>query len=222
MSSQMISIVILAGIALFLFLQLRKVLGTRGGFEPHQGPEAGTGRGPAKARDFEVIDGGGTDHDIATFVDPDSDTGKALSMMKARQAGFEAGTFANGAKQAYEMILMSFENGDLTGVEDFLSPDIRDSFQGAIDARADQGLTIDANFVGVREVKFREVEFDEETGEAAVTLRFVGELTSVVKNMEGDVIEGDPNSVKKQTDIWTFSRIMGSDDPNWTLVATGQ
>ena len=28
--------------------------------------------------------------------------------------------------------------------------------------------------------------------------------------------------IKKQRDVWTFARIMGSDDPNWKLVATGE
>jgi predicted lipid-binding transport protein (Tim44 family) len=48
----------------------------------------------------------------------------------------------------------------------------------------------------------------------------VGELTSVVRNAEGEVIEGDPSEIKRQRDVWTFARKMGSDDPNWTLVAT--
>ena len=79
MSSQVIQIVILAGIALFLVLQLRKVLGTRGGYEPPKGADQdGAHRDASSGPDLEVIDGGGVDHDISTFVDPDSDTGKHL------------------------------------------------------------------------------------------------------------------------------------------------
>jgi predicted lipid-binding transport protein (Tim44 family) len=55
-----------------------------------------------------------------------------------------------------------------------------------------------------------------------MTVRFVGELTSVVRNEAGEIVEGNPNEIKRQRDIWTFSRIMGSDDPNWHLVATGE
>ena len=61
-----------------------------------------------------------------------------------------------------------------------------------------------------------------ETSEGEVTVRFVGELTSVVRNAEGEIVEGDPNTIKKQRDVWTFARTMGSDDPNWILVATGE
>jgi predicted lipid-binding transport protein (Tim44 family) len=43
----------------------------------------------------------------------------------------------------------------------------------------------------------------------------------VVRDAEGDIVEGNPNEIKKSRDIWTFARVMGSDDPNWKLVATG-
>ena len=67
----------------------------------------------------------------------------------------------------------------------------------------------------------QEAEFDRATSEAQITIRFVGELTSVVRNAEGEIVEGDPNAIKRQRDIWTFAREMGSDNPNWVLVATG-
>jgi predicted lipid-binding transport protein (Tim44 family) len=55
---------------------------------------------------------------------------------------------------------------------------------------------------------------------AEISVRFVGELTSVVRDRSGEVIEGKPNETRRQKDIWTFARVMGSDDPNWQLVAT--
>jgi predicted lipid-binding transport protein (Tim44 family) len=54
-----------------------------------------------------------------------------------------------------------------------------------------------------------------------VTVRFVGELTSVVRNSDGEIVEGDPSEIKRQRDVWTFARTMGEDNPNWLLVATG-
>ncbi|MEM9270624.1 MAG: TIM44-like domain-containing protein, partial [Pseudomonadota bacterium] len=61
----------------------------------------------------------------------------------------------------------------------------------------------------------------EGTKEAEITMRFVGELTSVVRNPDGEIVEGDPNEIKNQRDVWTFAREMGNDNPNWLLVATG-
>lgn len=219
-SSSMVQIVILAGIALFLVLQLRRVLGTRDGFEPTQDankPIDSQRSGDRRA--FEVIDGG-PDQDIADFVDPDSEHGRALSAMKAAEPGFSVGEFAGGAKGAYELILMAFENGDVDTLRDFLSDDVYESFLGAVSAREDQGLTIEANFIGVRETKVVGAAFDPDTSVGEVTMRFVGELTSIVRDSDGTVVEGSDTEVKKQRDIWTFARTMGSDDPNWQLVAT--
>ena len=62
--------------------------------------------------------------------------------------------------------------------------------------------------------------FDETTGVAELTMRFIGEMTSVVRNREGEIVEGDAKAIKRQKDIWVFARSMGVDDPNWQLVAT--
>ena len=53
-------------------------------------------------------------------------------------------------------------------------------------------------------------------------MRFTGELTSVVRDAAGQIVEGNPNEIRRQRDVWTFARIMGSNDPNWQLVATGE
>ena len=75
--------------------------------------------------------------------------------------------------------------------------------------------------MGLRELKLVDAEFDQDTNEGEITIRFIGELTSVVRDKSGEIIEGNPKEVKRQKDIWTFARIMGSEDPNWQLVATG-
>jgi len=219
MGSQLIQILVLAGVALFLVLRLRDVLGTRDGYEKPLGPKQAGAQDDA--RNFEVIDGGGVDQDIADHADLDSDTGKALAAMKRKDPDFSVSEFAHGARQAYEMIIMAYENGELDTLQQFLSHDVYESFSAAVMARADQGLTVDANFIGVREMKITDAVYDEATGEGDVTVRYVGELTSVVRNPEGEVVEGDASEIKKQKDVWTFSRVMGSDNPNWLLVATG-
>ncbi len=221
MSSQMIQIVILAGVALFLVLQLRRVLGTRDGFEPTQSDDPVVPTASAK-RSFDVIDGGGEDHDIAHFIGVETPDGKALAAMKKVEPDFTVSDFTSGAKYAYELILMAFENGEMDEVRDFVSPEIFESFSGAIEARKEQGLTVEATFVGVSKTELMEAEFDEASRMAEITMRFSGELTSVVKDVAGNIVEGDPNQVKRQRDTWTFARGMGVDDPNWQLIATEQ
>ncbi|MDH5452884.1 MAG: Tim44/TimA family putative adaptor protein, partial [Paracoccaceae bacterium] len=65
-------------------------------------------------------------------------------------------------------------------------------------------------------------EFDKTTREGEVTVRFASELISAARDSAGQVVEGNPKELRRQRDVWTFSRIMGSNDPNWQLVATGE
>ncbi|QYK41942.1 MAG: Tim44 domain-containing protein [Paracoccaceae bacterium] len=220
MSSSLIQLLVLAGIAVFLILKLKSVLGTREGFEKPPLP-ADEARPRLTKRDLEVVDGG-PDRDITDHVPDGSPAAKALAGMKMAEPGFSVSTFLSGARGAYEMILMAYEKGDLSPVVPFLSPEVYETFQAAVDAREEQGLTVEANFVGLRELSLQDASFDRGTREGQVTVRFTGELTSVIRNRMGEVIEGSPTEIKRQRDVWTFARKMGVDDPNWILVATGE
>jgi len=218
MSSAIIQLLVLAGIAIFLILRLKNVLGTRDGYEaPREQAPVRNGQ----THDFEVIEGG-LDLDIADHVDIESRAGQALVSMKQIEQDFSVTEFQSGARQAYEIILMAFEGGDLDMLKNFLSRDVYDSFEAVILDRKEKGLKVDATFVGVAETKIVDAMFDDANNESEITMRFMGELTSVVTDESGEVIEGDATSIKKQKDIWTFARIMGSNDPNWQLVATGE
>ena len=216
MSPAIIEILVLAGIAIFLVLRLRNVLGTREGFEK---PPLQDAAPPKNSRDFRVIDGG-EDTDITDNVDKKSPSAEALARMKKVDADFMVNDFLTGARSAYEMILMAFENGDLIDVESFLDEDVKDAFQQVIDMRAKKKLKVEAEFFGIRELSLKNADFDDKTNVAELSVAFTGELSSVVKNKDGEVVEGDAKQVKRQRDTWTFSRDLSSSDPNWLLVAT--
>lgn len=216
MNGSLIQLLVLAGIAVFLILKLKNVLGTREGYEKPPLPLDD----PRPRRNFEVIEGG-PDRDITDHVGDGSAAAKALAAMKLAEPGFSVNTFLQGARGAYEMILMAFEKGDLAKIRPFLSDDVFESFSAAVKAREDEGLTVEANFVGLREMALHEATFNRDTREAEISVRFTGELTSIVRNKAGEVIEGSPTEIKRQRDVWTFARQMGGSDPNWQLAATG-
>jgi len=215
MNSPLIQLLVLAGIAVFLILRLKNVLGTREGFEKPREPQVQQRR----RQEFEVIEGG-PDRDITDHVDEDSAEAQELAAMKRVEPGFSVSEFVQGARGAYEMIVMGFETGELDGIRPFLAEDVFQTFIDVVADREDKGLTIEAEFIGVREVAVAGAKFDKDSNLAEVTMRFVGELTSVVRDKGGDIVEGDPKHVKKQKDTWTFARTMGADDPNWQLVST--
>lgn len=218
MNSGLIQLLVLAGIAIFLILKLRSVLGTRDGFEKPPIPIADVR--PRVQRDFEVTEGG-KDMDILDQVPEGSDAARALAEMKQVETDFAVTPFLQGARGAYEMILIAFERGDLDSIRPFLSDDVQASFAEAIEARESQGLTVEAGFLGVKDLALEDASFNRDSGMAEITVRFVGEQTYVVRNKAGEIVEGSPRDVKRQRDVWTFGRRMGSSDPNWQLVATG-
>lgn len=218
--NSLIQLLVLAGIAIFLIVKLRNVLGTREGFEkPALPPDEARPR--LSKRDFEVIEGG-PDRDITDHVADGSPSAKALAAMKMAEPGFSLNTFLQGARGAYEMIVMAYERGDLSAIRPFLGPEVFDTFAGAVQSREAEGLTVEANFNGLREMVLTEATFDRDTREGELTVRFLGELTSVIRDRNGEIIEGNATTPKKQRDVWTFARKMGADDPNWLLVATGE
>ncbi|MBU2980337.1 Tim44/TimA family putative adaptor protein [Lentibacter algarum] len=218
MNSPILQLLVLAGIAVFLILRLRSVLGTREGYEaPRQQPQQRANN----KRKFEVIDGG-PDEDITDHVDENSEAAKAFAKMKQKEASFGVGTFLQGARGAYEMILMGFERGELAEIKPFLAEEVYDVFAQVVEAREKKGLKIEADFVGIREMSVHSASFHEASGTAEISIKFVGDLTSVVRDNSGEIVEGEEGKVKTQKDIWTFEREMGSDDLNWLLVATGE
>jgi len=219
MNSPILQLLVLAGIAVFLILRLKNVLGTREGFEKPAVPrEAAQSE---RKRGFEVIEGG-PDHDIIDNVEPDSEAAKTLAAIKRVEPSFNVAEFLQGARYAYEMILMGFERGDMDSIKPFLADDVYETFADVVAAREQQGLTIEAEFIGIREMNLSSATFDKDSNLAEVSVKFLGELTSVVRDSNGEIVEGKPNEIKRQKDIWTFARVLGTDDPNWQLVATGE
>ncbi len=220
MNSPIIQLLVLAGIAVFLILRLRGVLGTREGFEkpPVARPEPSSRVGKPE---FDVIEGG-PDLDITDHVAEDLASAKALASMKRVDPSFNVSEFLGGARGAYEMILMAFEKGDLDEIVPFISEDVYEAFASVVDERQRQGLTVEAKFIGISDMALTEAVFDDATSEAEVSVRFKSEMTSVVRDSAGDIIEGSEKEIKRQKDTWTFARKMDAGDPNWRLVATGE
>ncbi|MEO8241634.1 MAG: Tim44/TimA family putative adaptor protein [bacterium] len=215
MNSSLIQLLVLAGVAVFLILKLRSVLGTREGFEQPNVPADDLRPRPK----FEVIEGG-PDRDISDNTsDPAAVT--ALAAMKAAEPAFNVTDFLKGARSAYEMIVVAFDKGDIDRIRPFLGDDVLNTFTTAIADRASRGLTIDSTFAGVREVTLTTASFDPVSKLGEVTVRFTGELSRAVRDSTGSVVEGSPTTIIRQRDTWTFARKMGAGDPNWQLTVTG-
>ncbi len=135
---------------------------------------------------------------------------------------FEPDAFVKGARQAYEMIVTAFAEGNRKVLRDLLSREVNDGFAAAIADREQRGEIIDQSFVGISKADI--VEAGVKNGTAIVTVRFVSQLISATRDRAGTVIAGDPQKIKEVTDVWTFNRDVSSEralrNLNWRLIAT--
>lgn len=159
---------------------------------------------------------------IRTFAGADQAITAGLLDILKLDGTFEPEHFVRGAKQAYEMIVTGFAEGNRKLLKDLLSREVFDFFAAAMTEREQKGEQIDQSFVGI--LKADIVEAEVKNGLAQVTVKFVSQLISATRERGGTVIAGDPQKVREVTDVWTFSRDVSSararQNPNWKLVAT--
>ena len=128
--------------------------------------------------------------------------------------------FLSGAKLAYETIITDFSDGDnkLIASKPLLSKKIYDQFKGALKERDEKGYTAEITFIGVNSAEIKEHKKIDEFIE--VTVNFVSEIITCIKDKNKKIISGDPEKIKKVYDTWTFSRDIKSNNPNWLLIET--
>ena len=215
--------------AIVIFFQLRNVLGRRTGserppFDPYTAARTGekSDKGSENVVALPRRKGGAEAEDayaaIDAFVKPGTDLNKGLRAIRDADSGFEPASFVDGAKMAYEMIVMAYADGDRRTLKNLLSREVYEGFVAAIADREGRSEKVESSFVGIDKADI--VSAGMKGSEAHVTLRIVSELISATRNGAGEVIDGDPETVAEVKDVWTFARDTRSRDPNWKLVAT--
>ncbi|MCB2108044.1 MAG: Tim44 domain-containing protein [Rhodobacteraceae bacterium] len=221
---QFIDIILLAMVAGFVVLRLRNVLGRRTGHEPSRDAQR---QGPAGER-FPA----GADDNVVSLPptarrprNPDIEPAyrgtpleKGLVELKMADPSFDTPRFLSGATTAFEMIVAAYAKHDTDTLKPLLSPDVYAQFATAIQDREDRGETLETELVVLKPAKLESVEM--QGSRAMVAVRFQSEQVNLVKNAQGEIVDGDKDHVESVTDIWTFARDTNNRDPNWTLVAT--
>lgn len=218
-------------LAVVIFLRLRNVLGRRTGSErPPYEPYSSSDPKPNGSQDtvvslprsrggpFQTNARPDIEERIADFAPKGSPLAQGLTDIMRADADFDPEHFISGAKEAYEMIVMAFAEGNKRSLKSLLNADVYDEFAAAITDRAERSETVETSFVGIDKADLIEAELKNKL--AQVTVKFVSELITATRDESGDLVDGDPKKVREVTDIWTFAREASSRDPNWKLVAT--
>ena len=193
-SFEYIDIILLAMIAGFIFLRLRGILGKRTGFE---------GKAPPQ---FDKI--------LKEAVTKQSPVNNETFDENAQKE------FLKGAKIAYETIITDFSDNDnkLTTSKPLLNEEIYNQFNNALKERSERGHYAEITFIGINSATIKEhKKFDKILN---VTVEFIAEVITCIKDKDRKIISGDPEKIKKIYDTWVFSRDITSANPNWQLVNT--
>jgi len=192
-SFEYIDIILLAMIAGFIFLRLRGILGKRTGFDVKAPPQ------------FDKI------------------LKEAVAKQAPKQETFDENAqkeFLNGAKIAYETIITDFSDNDnkLTTSKPLLNKEIYNQFNDALKERNQRGHYAEITFIGINSVIIKEHKKIDKI--LNVTVDFIAEVITCIKDKDKKIISGDPEKIKKIYDTWVFSRDITSANPNWQLVNT--
>ncbi len=192
-SFEYIDIILLAMIAGFIFLRLRGILGKRTGFE---------GKAPTQ---FEEV-----------LKKVNINETKKINQNFDTKAQEE---FLKGAKIAYETIITDFSDNDnkITKSKPLLNKEVFNQFDQALKERNDKGHYAEITFIGINSAKVK--EHKKEGNMLKVTVDFIAEVITCIKDKEKKIISGDPEKIKKIYDTWVFSRDVTSANPNWQLIS---
>ena len=190
-SFEYIDIILLAMIAGFIFLRLRGILGKKTGFE----------------------------EDINSSFRQEASESKPTIKLNSETFDENAKKeFLKGAQIAYETIVTNFSKGKLKDIKSLLDINVYEQFNIALDERKSKNYSSETTFIGINSAKIKHHQQNKNMLE--VTVEFVSEIISCIKDKENKIISGDPEKVKKVNDIWKFSKDSRSTNPNWLLIDT--
>ena len=191
-SFEYIDIILLAMIAGFIFLRLRGILGRRTGHK-------------------ESVDSS-LPHDFLAEKKLKNKSDQIIFDEKAKEA------FLKGAKIAYETVITNFASGNLKSIKYLLDKKVFDQFSEALKERENKGYMSETTFVGIDSASIK--EHNKINSILEVTVDFVSEIISCVKDKDNKILSGDPEKVKKVFDTWKFKKDSRSNNPNWLLIDT--
>ena len=192
-----IDIILLAMFAGFIILRLRNILGRKTG---HQG------------KPMNIPFGKG----MKILKDKDIENNEAIRENNVDEEVKKE--FLKGADIAYEQIITSFASGDKKLLKSLLGKELFGSFSQIIDKRREEQLKYETTFIGIKSSKI--LEFKKIENIYKVTVNFVSEIITCVKDKNNQVVEGNPDIIKTANDVWKFSKNMWSQNPTWYLVET--
>lgn len=224
-------ILLYALVAAGLVLWLRNILGTRHGDErqrpnpfsmeetkaerkPTDTPKRSGDQQPVAMFDIEV-----EEEPLPRNVEIDNKTAEnGLEEISRAEKNFDLIHFVTGAQDAFALIVEAFAVGDREILKSLLAKNVYNAFDGAIKQRESNGQSVSTEIHAVRKAKILDAQVQNKM--AFITIEFTADETCIVRDKDGEIVEGDPDRITEMVDIWTFGRQIKSKDPRWLVYET--
>ena len=218
-----LDILVLLVVVVLLFLRLRSVLGTR----PIQEKRIRLSKENAEKlynilkAEAEKLQGNEPSEkdDSQSELVPEGEPLNEVDKSLLEIPNFNKNKFLKSAQQAFQIITEAFNKGDAETLEMLLDKKLFKNFQDVIESRKHDNITAETDFIGFDKVDITKAQIKADKV-AEITVEFVSEQINILRDAQGQVIEGDENYIQNITDVWTFERAISSTSPNWLLVST--
>lgn len=211
------TIIVLALVFVFVAMRLYSVLGRRTG---HEQPIAKPVEAQAKPAPMARSSTDAPSQPVAVEPAIDSRANEGIRAIVAADATFDVSSFLNGAQAAYRMILESFWNGDREELARLVDDGVREDFLEAIRLREEAGEVLDNRLISIERAVIENARLDGQM--ASITVRFDADIAAITRDRDGNVVAGSLSDAVPTHDLWTFSRHVRADDPNWILIETDE
>ena len=200
----MFDVIIYAALATVVVVVFYSVLGKQTGFGSHPDEK------------MDPVDFGMEDPNRKPVPEADPDVERlGLSGITRLDPSFSIAHFMTGATAAYSMILEAYANGDRDLLKDLLTSETYALYDEAITAREAAGQTQITDLGRLRKASIQSAK--TEGSIAHISVLYEADLTSALRDAEGELVMGDPDVLSSVSEVWEYERDMKGSDLNWRL-----
>lgn len=215
-------LIVLGAIAAFIILRYRAMLGEGRGRDPQDMER----RRPEEAQDGAVIQLPRAQNRVepepvresAIEAALGSDLRDGIAAIRARDASFNLDEFIDGAKSAFDMVIDAFNTSDYDTLRMLLAPDVYKNFEAVLKEQEASGRVAHTTLTAIRKAEVAEASI---TGShAVIAVDFESSQIHLVKDKDGQIIEGNPSLEERVSDRWVFTRDVRASAPDWKISET--
>ena len=211
-------IIIFAMLAGYLVFQLRRALGRRSDNQETKSKLNPEQRAKHSEADNVVAIKTNKIENQENENQEQEETLGGLTELREKDPSFSDTDFIAGSKDAFSWIVEAFSKGEISKLEPLLSEPLFEGFKQAIEQREADQLSLETNIVSMKSAQIHNVTVNQD--QVNITVEYVTDQIKSTRNADGEIVDGDPDTIESVTDLWTFNRNIKSKNPNWTLVKT--